>query len=103
MLRPLRILGFAVVAFVGSVTLAAAQAAVAYRLSFADYVRHVTDIEVVFTEVTADPLEIHMSRSSPGRYALHEFAKNVFDVQLTDGAGRALAPARPTLHVWQVG
>ena len=23
-----------------------------------------------------------MSRSSPGRYALHEFAKNVYDVQV---------------------
>ena len=41
--------------------------------------RHVVDVEVVFSDVTADPLEIHMSRSSPGRYALHEFAKNVFE------------------------
>ena len=28
-----------------------------------------------------DTLEVWMSRSSPGRYALHEFAKNVYDVQ----------------------
>ena len=32
-----------------------------------------------------------MSRSSPGRYAMHEFAKNVFDVAVTDGAGAAAA------------
>ena len=31
-----------------------------------------------------------MSRSSPGRYALHEFAKNVFDVQAFDGKGKEL-------------
>jgi predicted metalloprotease with PDZ domain len=99
--RALRVIGLTVACLLAS-SLAWAQAAVDYRLSFADYVRHLVDVEVVFTDVTADPLEIHMSRSSPGRYALHEFAKNVFDVQLSDGAGRPLAPARPNLHVWQV-
>ncbi len=82
--------------------LALAQAPVDYRLSFADYVRHVVDVEVIFSDVTANPLDIHMSRSSPGRYALHEFAKNVFELQITDGAGRPLTPARPNLHVWRV-
>ena len=37
------------------------------------------------------PLEPRMSRSSPGRYALHEFAKNVYDVHAFDGKGKALA------------
>ena len=31
-----------------------------------------------------------MSRTSPGRYALHEFAKNVYDVRAFDGAGHAI-------------
>ena len=39
-----------------------------------------------------------MSRSSPGRYALHEFAINVFDLQASDGAGRALAIEHPVPH-----
>ena len=99
--RP-RIAALAVFACLVSATAAWAQAAVEYRLTFADYVRHLVDVEVVFSDVTADPVEIHMSRSSPGRYALHEFAKNVFDVQITDGAGRPLTPARPSLHVWRV-
>ena len=43
-----------------------------------------------------------MSRTSPGRYALHEFSKNVYDVVVTDGAGRALAPTRPNLHQWDI-
>ena len=43
-----------------------------------------------------------MSRSSPGRYALHEFAKNVFDVRITDEAGKALAVTRPNPHEWDV-
>ena len=100
--RSIRIAGLSLVAWLVAITLTWAQAPVDYRLSFADYVRHVVDVEVVFSDVTADPLDIHMSRSSPGRYALHEFAKNVFDVQITDGAGRPLTPARPNLHVWRV-
>ena len=43
-----------------------------------------------------------MSRTSPGRYALHEFAKNVFDVRITDGKGKPLTAARPNLHQWDV-
>jgi predicted metalloprotease with PDZ domain len=43
-----------------------------------------------------------MSRSSPGRYAIHEFAKNVYDVRATDGAGRSLAVTRPDPNGWTV-
>jgi len=101
-MRALRATGLSILACLLFVPAARAQAATEYRLSFADYVRHVVDVEAVFTEVTADPVEIHMSRSSPGRYALHEFAKNVYDVQISDGAGRPLASTQPTLHVWRV-
>ena len=43
-----------------------------------------------------------MSRTSPGRYALHEFAKNVYQVSFEDGAGTSLDATRPDLHEWQV-
>ena len=43
-----------------------------------------------------------MSRSSPGRYALHEFAKNVYDVHAFDGAGKALEITRPNPYQWNV-
>jgi predicted metalloprotease with PDZ domain len=79
-----------------------AQVPVDYRLSFPDYVRHLMDVEIVFADVTADPVEIHMSRTSPGRYPLHEFAKNVFDVQIRDRANRPVVAEQPTLHVWRV-
>lgn len=59
-------------------------------------------VEVTFSEVPTGPLQVRMSRTSPGRYALHEFAKNVFDVQVRDGKGGALTPTRPDLHQWNV-
>jgi len=43
-----------------------------------------------------------MSRSSPGRYALHQFAKNLFDLKATDGAGAPLGVTRTTPDEWVV-
>lgn len=43
-----------------------------------------------------------MSRSSPGRYALHEFAKNVYEVTATDSKGKALRITRPDPYGWDV-
>ena len=59
-------------------------------------------VEVTFANVPAGTLEARMSRSSPGRYAVHEFAKNVYDVQAFDGAGKALKSARPNPYQWDV-
>ncbi len=81
---------------------ARAQAPVAYRVSFPAPEHRWLQVDVTFPDVPAGPLHVRMSRSSPGRYALHEFAKNVFDVGFTDGAGRALVPGHPSLHQWDV-
>jgi predicted metalloprotease with PDZ domain len=59
-------------------------------------------VEVSFPDLPADPLELHMSRSSPGRYAVHEFAKNVFDVQVSDSAGASLAVTHTAPNQWVV-
>jgi len=81
---------------------AGAQAPVEYRLSFPEPEHRLMTVDVRFDEVPAGPLELRMSRSSPGRYAVHEFAKNVFDVRITDAAGAALPVARPNPHQWNV-
>jgi predicted metalloprotease with PDZ domain len=83
-------------------TLAAAQAPVRYRLSFPEPEHRWMQVEVTFPELPAGTLQIRMSRSSPGRYALHEFAKNVYDVRVTDGGGKPLIAARPNPHQWDV-
>src|SRR5688500_369728 len=59
-----------------------------YRLTFPDRAHRLMDVAATFVDVPPGPLRLHMSRSSPGRYALHQFAKNVFDVRVTDGAGQ---------------
>ncbi|MGQ0560553.1 MAG: M61 family metallopeptidase [Gemmatimonadota bacterium] len=73
-----------------------------YEISFPNAVHHEARITVTFAALPPGPLELRMSRSSPGRYALHEFAKNVYDVRAFDGAGRALTITRPNEHEWNV-
>lgn len=73
-----------------------------YRLSFPTPEHRWMAVEARFAGLPQGTAEIRMSRTSPGRYALHEFAKNVFEVRLTNGAGRELTPDRPSLHQWNV-
>src|SRR5262245_55849640 len=81
---------------------AQAQVPVVYRLSFPEAAHHLMQVEATFADIPAGPLELRMSRSSPGRYALHEFAKNVFDVRAADEAGRPLPLSRPNPYQWDV-
>jgi predicted metalloprotease with PDZ domain len=59
-------------------------------------------VEVTFGDVPPGTLEVMMSRTSPGRYAIHDFARHVYDVQIDDGAGAVLAVERPNPSQWNV-
>jgi predicted metalloprotease with PDZ domain len=73
-----------------------------YEIAFPNAVHHEAEVRVEFRNVPDGALELRMSRSSPGRYALHEFAKNVYAVKAVDSRGRALSIARPDPHQWDV-
>ncbi len=77
-------------------------AKVRYDVSFPQVEHHRARITATWTGVPAGPLRVQMSRSSPGRYAIHEFAKNVYDVSATDGAGRPLKLTRSDPYGWSV-
>ncbi len=81
---------------------AAAQSAVVYSVAFPAPQHHYAQVELTLTDLPAAPLQLRMSRSSPGRYALHEFAKNVFDVHVFDERGAELTIVRPNPHQWDV-
>src|SRR5262245_34631615 len=72
-----------------------AQGKVEYEISFPNAAHHEAEIVVTFSGVQANkPLEARMSRSSPGRYATHEFAKNVYNVRAVNEQGAALTVTR---------
>ncbi len=99
-LRPLLLVAL-LLCFVGG-SLAAQGAAVRYSVSFDQREHHEAKIIVRFTDLGSRPLELRMSRSSPGRYRLHEFAKNVYGISAVDGLGEALEVEPVTPSSWRV-
>lgn len=75
---------------------------VEYRISFDNAVHHEAVIQASFQEVPTDTFTVRMSRTSPGRYALHEFAKNVYGVKATNAKGAALTVTRPDPYSWKI-
>ena len=76
---------------------------VEYDISFPNAAQHEARVTATFIGVPpGTPLRVRMSRASPGRYAITQFAKNVYDVSAADGRGRALAITRPDPHGWDV-
>tara|TARA_R110002073_G_scaffold15207_5_gene60431 strand:- start:24264 stop:26060 length:1797 start_codon:yes stop_codon:yes gene_type:complete len=73
-----------------------------YNISFKNAVHHEANVQATFTNLKNDEVEFRMSRTSPGRYALHEFIKNVYAVKVTDGQGNILEATRPNPYAWKV-
>ncbi|WP_078062817.1 M61 family metallopeptidase [Solirubrum puertoriconensis] len=82
---------------------AAPEAPVQYSIQFPNAVHHEAQVVATFQKVPAGrPLQVRMARSSPGRYALHEFAKNVYNVRATDGQGKPLPTRHSDPYGWEV-
>jgi predicted metalloprotease with PDZ domain len=90
------------ISFCTALAARAQPAPITYRVAFPAPEHHYAEIEVTFPSITVPTLEARMSRSSPGRYAVHEYSKNVFEVQAFDGKGKALTPTRPNAAQWNV-
>jgi predicted metalloprotease with PDZ domain len=79
-----------------------AAAPVRYRFSFPELQHRWMQVEAEFSDLGDAPLELRISRSSPGRYAIHDFAKNVYDVHVLDADGRDLPVRRADASGWLV-
>ena len=75
---------------------------VRYRFSFPEPQHRWLQVEAAFPDLGSGTLELRMSRSSPGRYSLHDFAKNVYDVRASGADGRDIEPTRPDPYGWNV-
>ena len=73
-----------------------------YSISFDNAAHHEAEIQATFSNVAPGAFEFRMSRTSPGRYALHEFMKNAYSVSATDGQGNVLETERPDPYSWVV-
>lgn len=82
---------------------AQAQSKVEYEISFPNAAHHEAEVVAVFSGAPAGkPLELIMSRSSPGRYAFHEFSKNVYNLKAVNEQGAALTLSQRTPNEWKL-
>ena len=79
-----------------------AQTTNSYEISFENAVHHEATVKATFSGLENKIFELRMSRTSPGRYALHEFAKNVYNIKATDSKGKTLLVTRPNPYQWNV-
>lgn len=77
-------------------------APVQYEVSFENAAHHEAQVTATYRGAPKGPLHLRMSRSSPGRYAIHEFAKNVYKVTAVDGTGKPLQLERTDPYGWTV-
>ena len=76
---------------------------VEYHFSFPTPQHRWVQVDVVFRALEDEmPLRLVMSSSSPGRYARHDFAKNVIDVSAVDHAGQPIEAQRSGPSTWTV-
>lgn len=75
---------------------------ISYIVGFPNIVHHEARIELIASDIPGNHAIFRMSRSSPGRYATHEFGKNVYDVQAFDAQGKPLTINRIDGDVYDV-
>jgi predicted metalloprotease with PDZ domain len=78
------------------------QSNIQYEISFKNAVHHEAHISVEYKNIKIDTLSVRMSRTSPGRYAIHEFAKNIYDFKAVDEGGNELKVTRSNPYQWNV-
>lgn len=79
-----------------------AQLPVRYEVSLDHIRQHEAVITVEFPALPPQPLEIIMPSSSPGRYAVHHFAKNVYGEKAFDADGNELPVSKTDIDRWEV-
>jgi predicted metalloprotease with PDZ domain len=80
----------------------AADRTIVYKVTIPEPEHHWLQVEATFPALDKRPLNLQMSRSSPGRYSMHYFAKNVFWLEAYDSKGHKLVATRPTDSAWNV-
>jgi predicted metalloprotease with PDZ domain len=65
--------------------------AIYYSISFPNAVHHEAEVIMTLTQAPTGAIRLRMSRSSAGRYATHEFGKNIYNVKAFNVDGSQIA------------
>ena len=75
---------------------------IAYEMHFPNAVHHQAEISITYKNLPDSTLHLQMSLASPGRYAFHQFGKNVFNVKAVDQHNVPLNVERVAPETWQI-
>lgn len=79
-----------------------AQTPIVYTLDMDNIQHHELGIHIQFPSLPPQPLVLRMPTSSPGRYAEHNFAKNVYDIKAFDVNGQAIPAVKTNINEWTI-
>jgi len=77
--------------------------AIFYKVSFPNAAHHEAEITMTIPKAPDRSFKVRMSRSSAGRYATHEFGKNIYNVRATDADGTPVDIKQIEGDVYMVG
>lgn len=73
-----------------------------YEMSFPNALHHEAEISVSAYSLAPGQATFRMSRASPGRYATHEFGKNIYNVRAYDRSGKPVTINRLEGDVYSI-
>lgn len=79
-----------------------AQEAVRYFVNLDHVQHHEVEVTIEFTSVPRGVFSVRMPGSSPGRYAPHAFAKNMYGEKAFDSQGKPLQVNKFDIFEWQI-
>lgn len=78
------------------------QDTVTYQIYFPNAVHHEAEISISLEGLQANEMTAIMSKSSPGRYALHDFAKNIYNLKAYDDDNTDVVINKIEPDVWNL-
>lgn len=73
-----------------------------YTINFPNAVHHEAEISLHIEDIQANELTAIISNSSPGRYAEHNFGKNVYSMQAYDDDNKSSSIQRVEPNIWAI-
>lgn len=78
------------------------QDTIAYQVYFPNAVHHEAEISIRLEGIQTNELTAVMSKSSPGRYAVHDFAKNIYNIKAYDDDNTNATINKSEPDVWSL-
>ena len=79
-----------------------AQDTITYKISFPNEVHHEAEISLRLENIQSEELTVIMSKSSPGRYAIHNFGKNIYNLKAYDDDNTNVSIQKSEPDVWNL-